>query len=153
MRLLVLRASSRPFWHSSISCCHRACTLNSPIPRLNSPTVRFMSIPRFRNGRRVTSLAAPGSVPLALVVPMHTPFLRKPRFGMPLDPERRALCPARHSEIAALTQAFRASTSAEDAHKGLCYCAIGSVKTNIGHLDAAISIGSPRAVPVPCASI
>jgi acyl transferase domain-containing protein len=37
-------------------------------------------------------------------------------------------------EIAALTQAFRASTS----QKG--FCAIGSVKTNIGHLDAAAGI-------------
>ena len=37
-------------------------------------------------------------------------------------------------EIAALTQAFRASTE----NKG--FCAIGSVKTNIGHLDAAAGI-------------
>ncbi|MBD2508878.1 SDR family oxidoreductase [Nostoc muscorum FACHB-395] len=37
-------------------------------------------------------------------------------------------------EIAALTQAFRASTD----KKG--FCAIGSVKTNIGHLDAAAGI-------------
>ena len=37
-------------------------------------------------------------------------------------------------EIAALTQAFRASTD----KKG--YCAIGSVKTNVGHLDAAAGI-------------
>lgn len=43
-------------------------------------------------------------------------------------------------EIAALTQAFRASTSVEDAHKGLGYCAIGSVKTNIGHLDTAAGV-------------
>jgi len=37
-------------------------------------------------------------------------------------------------EIAALTQAFRAKTD----KKG--YCAIGSVKTNIGHLDAASGV-------------
>ncbi len=37
-------------------------------------------------------------------------------------------------EIAALTQAFRASTQ----NKG--FCAIGSVKTNIGHLDAAAGV-------------
>lgn len=37
-------------------------------------------------------------------------------------------------EIAALTQAFRASTD----KKG--FCAIGSVKTNVGHLDAAAGI-------------
>lgn len=37
-------------------------------------------------------------------------------------------------EIAALTQAFRSST----ARKG--YCAIGSVKTNVGHLDAAAGV-------------
>ncbi|MBW4678260.1 MAG: SDR family NAD(P)-dependent oxidoreductase [Desmonostoc geniculatum HA4340-LM1] len=37
-------------------------------------------------------------------------------------------------EIAALTQAFRASTQ----KKG--FCAIGSVKTNIGHLDAAAGV-------------
>lgn len=37
-------------------------------------------------------------------------------------------------EIAALTQAFRSSTE----RRG--YCAIGSVKTNIGHLDAAAGI-------------
>ncbi len=37
-------------------------------------------------------------------------------------------------EIAALTQAFRAGTD----KKG--YCAIGSVKTNIGHLDAAAGV-------------
>ena len=37
-------------------------------------------------------------------------------------------------EIAALTQAFRASTEAKD------FCAIGSVKTNIGHLDVAAGI-------------
>ena len=39
-------------------------------------------------------------------------------------------------EIAALTQAFRASTE----KKG--FCAIGSVKTNIGHLDAAAGVAS-----------
>ena len=37
-------------------------------------------------------------------------------------------------EVAAMTQAFRASTD----EKG--YCAIGSVKTNVGHLDAAAGI-------------
>lgn len=37
-------------------------------------------------------------------------------------------------EVAALTQAFRASTN----QKG--FCAIGSVKTNIGHLDAAAGV-------------
>ncbi|MBW4611886.1 MAG: SDR family NAD(P)-dependent oxidoreductase [Desmonostoc vinosum HA7617-LM4] len=39
-------------------------------------------------------------------------------------------------EIAALTQAFRASTD----KKG--FCAIGSLKTNIGHLDAAAGVAS-----------
>lgn len=39
-------------------------------------------------------------------------------------------------EIAALTQAFRTSTEAKN------FCAIGSVKTNIGHLDAAAGIAS-----------
>jgi acyl transferase domain-containing protein/SAM-dependent methyltransferase len=37
-------------------------------------------------------------------------------------------------EVAALTEAFRESTE----HRG--YCALGSVKTNIGHLDAAAGI-------------
>jgi len=37
-------------------------------------------------------------------------------------------------EVAALTQAFRASTARTQ------YCAIGSVKTNIGHLDAAAGV-------------
>lgn len=37
-------------------------------------------------------------------------------------------------EIAALTQAFRAATSARG------FCAIGSVKSNIGHLDAAAGV-------------
>lgn len=37
-------------------------------------------------------------------------------------------------EIEALTQAFRASTSKSD------YCGIGSVKTNIGHLDTAAGV-------------
>ena len=37
-------------------------------------------------------------------------------------------------EIAALTQAFRTQTSAKN------YCAIGSVKTNIGHTDAAAGV-------------
>ncbi|MEH2067461.1 MAG: SDR family oxidoreductase [Nostoc sp.] len=37
-------------------------------------------------------------------------------------------------EIAALTQAFRRSTQKKD------FCAIGSVKTNIGHLDAAAGV-------------
>lgn len=37
-------------------------------------------------------------------------------------------------EIEALTQAFRLGTN----QRG--YCPIGSVKTNIGHLDSAVSI-------------
>lgn len=37
-------------------------------------------------------------------------------------------------EIAALTEAFRSSTDASG------YCAVGSVKTNIGHLDAAAGV-------------
>ena len=37
-------------------------------------------------------------------------------------------------EIAALTKAFRKSTDAQG------YCAIGSVKGNIGHLDAAAGV-------------
>jgi acyl transferase domain-containing protein len=37
-------------------------------------------------------------------------------------------------EVAALTQAFRASTSRSG------YCALGSVKTNVGHLDAAAGV-------------
>ena len=37
-------------------------------------------------------------------------------------------------EIAALTQAFRATTERKR------FCAIGSVKTNIGHLDAAAGV-------------
>ncbi|HYP30131.1 MAG TPA: SDR family NAD(P)-dependent oxidoreductase [Blastocatellia bacterium] len=37
-------------------------------------------------------------------------------------------------EVAALTQAFRAGTSRKR------YCALGSVKTNIGHLDAAAGV-------------
>ena len=37
-------------------------------------------------------------------------------------------------EVAALTQAFRTQTSAKN------YCAIGSVKTNIGHTDAAAGV-------------
>ncbi|MBC1236337.1 MULTISPECIES: type I polyketide synthase [Nostoc] len=37
-------------------------------------------------------------------------------------------------EIAALTQAFRASTNKK------CFCAIGSVKTNIGHLNTAAGV-------------
>jgi amino acid adenylation domain-containing protein len=39
-------------------------------------------------------------------------------------------------EVAALTQVFRASTSQQG------FCAIGSVKTNIGHLDAAAGVAS-----------
>lgn len=38
-------------------------------------------------------------------------------------------------EVAALTQAFRTQTAAKN------YCAIGSVKTNIGHTDAAAGVG------------
>ena len=37
-------------------------------------------------------------------------------------------------EVAALTQAYRAETQAED------FCRIGSVKTNIGHLDTAAGV-------------
>jgi acyl transferase domain-containing protein/acyl carrier protein len=37
-------------------------------------------------------------------------------------------------EVAALTQAFRASTGAEG------YCALGSIKSNLGHLDAAAGV-------------
>jgi len=37
-------------------------------------------------------------------------------------------------EIAALTQAFQTKTTKK------CFCAVGSVKTNIGHLDAAAGI-------------
>ncbi|MFY2558178.1 SDR family NAD(P)-dependent oxidoreductase [Corallococcus terminator] len=37
-------------------------------------------------------------------------------------------------EVAALTQAFRASTDATS------FCALGSVKTNVGHLDAAAGV-------------
>ena len=37
-------------------------------------------------------------------------------------------------EVAALTQAFRTGTDAES------FCAVGSVKTNIGHLDAAAGV-------------
>ncbi|HKC46589.1 MAG TPA: aminotransferase class III-fold pyridoxal phosphate-dependent enzyme [Gemmatimonadales bacterium] len=39
-------------------------------------------------------------------------------------------------EIAGLTQAFRAGGA-----RGKAYCAIGSLKTNVGHLDAAAGIG------------
>src|SRR5207302_7745931 len=39
-------------------------------------------------------------------------------------------------EVAALTQAFRARTAKRS------FCAIGSVKTNIGHLDAAAGVAS-----------
>ena len=39
-------------------------------------------------------------------------------------------------EVAALTEAFRQHTK----RKG--YCAIGSVKTNIGHLDTAAGVAS-----------
>src|SRR5262249_55064564 len=39
-------------------------------------------------------------------------------------------------EVAALTEAFRAGTSASG------YCAIGSVKTNVGHLDAAAGVAA-----------
>ncbi len=39
-------------------------------------------------------------------------------------------------EIAALTQVFRASTDKNQ------FCGIGSVKTNIGHLDAAAGVTS-----------
>ena len=37
-------------------------------------------------------------------------------------------------EVAALTQAFRAGTQAKQ------FCAIGSVKTGIGHLDTAAGV-------------
>ena len=39
-------------------------------------------------------------------------------------------------EIAALTQAFRASTARKQ------FCAVGSVKTNVGHLDPAAGVAS-----------
>ncbi|MEK6675437.1 MAG: SDR family NAD(P)-dependent oxidoreductase [Planctomycetota bacterium] len=39
-------------------------------------------------------------------------------------------------EVAALTQAFQQSTSRKD------YCGIGSIKTNIGHLDTAAGVAS-----------
>jgi acyl transferase domain-containing protein len=39
-------------------------------------------------------------------------------------------------EVAALTEVFRASTARKN------FCAIGSVKTNIGHLDAAAGVAS-----------
>jgi acyl transferase domain-containing protein len=39
-------------------------------------------------------------------------------------------------EVEALTQAFRAGTGKKN------FCAIGSVKTNIGHLDSAAGIAS-----------
>jgi len=41
-------------------------------------------------------------------------------------------------EIAALTKAFRQSTNSQDNN----FCAIGSVKTNIGHLDVTAGIAS-----------
>ncbi len=41
-------------------------------------------------------------------------------------------------EVAALTQAFHTAKTNENLKKG--YCAIGSVKTNIGHLDAAAGV-------------
>ena len=40
-------------------------------------------------------------------------------------------------EVAALTQAF-------GAHGRRAFCAIGSVKTNVGHLDAAAGVGRPH---------
>ncbi|MEN9568408.1 MAG: hypothetical protein RLZZ69_3604, partial [Cyanobacteriota bacterium] len=41
-------------------------------------------------------------------------------------------------EVAAMTEAFRANSNNKKDKKG--YCAIGSVKTNVGHLDAAAGI-------------
>ena len=44
-------------------------------------------------------------------------------------------------EVAALKRAFRAGTDKKNSDKKN-YCAIGSVKTNVGHLDAAAGIAS-----------
>ena len=43
-------------------------------------------------------------------------------------------------EIAALSQAFQSSHSEQSHSKRRGYCAIGSVKTNVGHLDAAAGV-------------
>ena len=43
-------------------------------------------------------------------------------------------------EIAALSQAFQSSHSQQSHRERRGYCAIGSVKTNVGHLDAAAGV-------------
>ena len=43
-------------------------------------------------------------------------------------------------EIAALSQAFQSSHSEQSHRERRGYCAIGSVKTNVGHLDAAAGV-------------
>jgi len=62
---------------------------------------------------------------LAEVEPQSITYIETHGTGTPLgDP----------IEVAALTQAFRTQTAAKN------YCAIGSVKTNIGHTDAAAGV-------------
>ncbi|TVP42669.1 MAG: acyltransferase domain-containing protein, partial [Gemmatimonadales bacterium] len=43
-------------------------------------------------------------------------------------------------EVAALTRAFRAGGSGSGGNGGVGYCGLGSVKTNIGHLDTAAGV-------------
>ncbi len=43
-------------------------------------------------------------------------------------------------EIRALTRAFRAGGSVENGTGGIGFCAVGSIKTNLGHLDAAAGV-------------
>ena len=75
--------------------------------------------PRARRGRSPEPWPWPTSVRTRSV--MWRPMGRAPLSGDPI-------------EIAALTQAFRARTGQQG------FCAIGSVKTNIGHLDAAAGV-------------